>query len=109
MVSLERHLVERERVADFREAVERENIHNAFVFIRSNNSGYEMNMIMYLNSPLLDTDIIYAHDLGSRNVVAMSQFPGRTFYRYEVDFLGSWARSDIVYENMTRLEQPGPG
>jgi hypothetical protein len=92
-----------------RDAVLRENIHNAVVFIRSNNVDYATNMIMYLNSPLLDTDVIYAHDWGSKNIVAMDRFPDRKFYLYEVYFTGTWARSEIVYEKTTPLDRLSPG
>ncbi len=88
------------------DAVHRENIHNAVVFIRSNNIDYATNMIMYLNSPLLDTDVIYAHDWGPKNIIAMKQFPGRDYYLYQIYFSGTWARSEIVYEKLAPLRGP---
>ena len=42
---------------------------------------------LYLNSPTLDSDIVWARDLGDHNAALFSRYPGRRFYRYapEVD------------------------
>ncbi|OGL39390.1 MAG: hypothetical protein A2042_10040 [Candidatus Schekmanbacteria bacterium GWA2_38_11] len=69
--------------------VKKANIHNAVVFIKSGNFKKQEAAPNYygagffLNSPKLDTDIIYARDLGDeKNEELMKEFPRRKFYRF---------------------------
>ena len=83
--------------------VRQKDIHDAVVLIRSNHVHYVSNLIMYLNSPLLDTDIIYARDWKENNELIRLRFPDRDIYLYEIYFTGHFLRADIVYENMVKL------
>jgi hypothetical protein len=38
-------------------------------------------MVFSANTPRLDTDVIYARDLGARNRELMDLYAGRNFYR----------------------------
>jgi hypothetical protein len=68
--------------------ISRENIaatsalHNALVFIRIR-SWTDYASFSWLNSPLLDGDVIFARDTGSdRNAQIIKEFPGREVYYY---------------------------
>jgi hypothetical protein len=56
-------------------AVRREKICNAVVFVRSYYGS-----VLAENSPLLDNDIIYVRDLGEKNVLMMQCYPKRKYY-----------------------------
>ena len=71
------------------ETVKKAGIQNAVVFIKSGNFKKQEAAPNYygagfsLNSPKLDTDIIYARDLGDeKNEELMKEFPRRKFYRF---------------------------
>jgi hypothetical protein len=65
------------------DAVERAGIHNAVVFVDTGrpNEWWEYGMVFSANSPWLDTDVIYARDLGPLDRHLMAHYPGRAFYR----------------------------
>lgn len=65
------------------QAVERANIHNALVFVVSNPPGewWSYGSVFSANSPLLNGDIVYAHDLGPKDTILRSKYPGRAYYR----------------------------
>jgi len=72
-----------------KKSVQKAGIHNAVVFIKSGNFRKQEAAPNYygagfiLNSPKLDTDIIYARDLGDeKNRELMREFPKRKFYRF---------------------------
>lgn len=61
--------------ADVLNAVKEKGITKAIIFTRSYYGS-----VLPENSPLLDGDIIYARDLGEKNHVLMSAFPGYKYY-----------------------------
>jgi hypothetical protein len=65
------------------DAVERAGVHNAVVFVDTGrpNEWWEYGMVFSANSPWLDTDVIYARDLGPQDARLMALYPGRAFYR----------------------------
>ncbi|HEY3108239.1 MAG TPA: glycosyltransferase family 39 protein [Chloroflexota bacterium] len=65
------------------DAVERAGLHNAVVFVDTGrpNEWWEYGMVFSANSPWLDTDVIYARDLGPLDRDLMAHYPGRNFYR----------------------------
>ena len=56
-------------------AVKREKISNAVVFVSSYYGS-----VLALNSPQLDSEIIYARDLGIKNKLMMDYYPEREYY-----------------------------
>jgi hypothetical protein len=65
------------------EAVERAGVRNAVVFTDPGpqNEWWNYGMVFSANSPLLDTDVIYARDRGPENKQLMDLYPGRRFYK----------------------------
>lgn len=63
--------------ADILKSVERAQIDNAIVFVRSKSFGG----VLPANDPLLESSIIYARDLGERNRLLMEYYPDREYYR----------------------------
>jgi 4-amino-4-deoxy-L-arabinose transferase-like glycosyltransferase len=65
------------------QAVARAHIHHALIFVDSNPPGewWSYGSVFSANSPTLDGDIVYARDLGARNVQLMHRYPGREYYR----------------------------
>jgi hypothetical protein len=65
------------------QAVERAGVHNAVVFTDPGPVAewWNYGMVFSANSPLLDTDVIYARDLGPANKELMALYPGRRFYK----------------------------
>lgn len=65
------------------DAVQRAGIHHALIFVASNPPGqwWSYGEVFSSNSPLLDTDVVYARDLGrsDRNLIRL--YPGRHYYR----------------------------
>lgn len=63
--------------------VENNNLHNAVVFVNNcGNNWWCYGSVFSQNSPKLDTDIIYAKDLGSKkNGDLMNYFQERSFYK----------------------------
>src|SRR6185295_11099686 len=64
------------------DVVERAGLHNALVFVETGrpNEWWEYGMVFSANSPWLDTDVIYARDLGPLNEHLMAHYPDRSFY-----------------------------
>ncbi len=96
--------------------VKKNNIHNAVVFIKSGNfrkgeaaPNYYGGGFM-LNSPRLDTDIIYARDLGDeKNKELMKEFSKRKFFRFVYNkSLITSERSYIVNLSPVIYELPKP-
>ena len=65
------------------QAVEQAGITNAVVFVDPGppNEWWNYGMVFSSNTPRLDTDVIYARDLGERNRELMELYPNRNFYR----------------------------
>ena len=63
--------------ADILKSVERAQIDNAIVFVRSKSFGG----VLPANDTLLELSIIYARDLGERNRLLMEYYPDREYYR----------------------------
>ncbi len=66
------------------DAVKRAGVHNAVVFVehRPKWQWWKYGCVFSSNSPLLDSDVVYARDLGdARNKQLISVFPDRRFYR----------------------------
>jgi hypothetical protein len=65
------------------QAVERAGVSNAVVFVDAGpvNEWWNYGMVFSANTPRLDTDVIYARDLGARNRELMDLYPNRNFYR----------------------------
>lgn len=61
--------------AEVLHAVKKKGIKKAIIFTRSSYTS-----VLPENSPLLDGDIIYARDLGEKNHLLMSAFPGYKYY-----------------------------
>lgn len=91
--------------------VKEHNITNAVVFIdvnlprgidTPNTLGYGQGFLH--NSPLLDTDIIYAMDLGYKNIELMETFPDRQYYilTYHPIPTDTFHNIDYVIKEMTR-------
>jgi len=62
------------------ESVEKNKIHNAVVFIDTSATNYSIGF--QYNSPELDTDVIYARDLGRKNIELMNDFTSMSYYLY---------------------------
>ena len=60
---------------EVQQAVEREKITNAVVFV-----GSYYGSVLALNSPMLDSEIIYARDLTFKNKLMMEYYPDRRYY-----------------------------
>ncbi|MCX6354738.1 MAG: glycosyltransferase family 39 protein [Candidatus Aureabacteria bacterium] len=63
------------------EMARKQNVHNAIVFVKVDGPWQNYGSVFALNSPLFDTDIVYAKDLGrekNRNMAKL--FPGRDCY-----------------------------
>ncbi|MAG84474.1 hypothetical protein CMK10_09965 [Candidatus Poribacteria bacterium] len=60
---------------EVQQAIEREKLSNAVVFV---NSYY--GSVLALNSPQLDSEIIYVRDLGVKNKLMMDYYPERKYY-----------------------------
>lgn len=60
---------------EVQKAVKREKISNAVIFV-----GSYYGSVLAENSPLLDSDIIYVRDLGSKNTTMMKYYPDRSYY-----------------------------
>jgi hypothetical protein len=58
--------------------VQQRNVHNALVFVDPGAQGWSG---MFWNSPRLDDDILFARDLGHRNIILRREYPGKTCYR----------------------------
>jgi hypothetical protein len=71
------------------EAVERAGVTNAVVFVDPGPVAewWNYGMVFSANTPRLDTDVIYARDLGPRNRELMELFPNRNFYRLRKTFV----------------------
>jgi hypothetical protein len=67
------------------DAVERAGIEDAVVFVDTGrpNEWWEYGMVFSANSPWLDTDVVYARDLGPLNERLIARHPERSFYRLE--------------------------
>ncbi|HEY3083465.1 MAG TPA: glycosyltransferase family 39 protein [Chloroflexota bacterium] len=65
------------------DAVERAGIHHAVVFVDTGGvyEWWNYGMVFSANSPRLDTDVIYARDLGPGDARLMQLYPDRHFYR----------------------------
>jgi hypothetical protein len=65
------------------DAVERAGVHHAVVFVDTGmaHEWWNYGMLFSANSPRLDTDVIYARDLGGGNARLMQLYPDRHFYR----------------------------
>jgi hypothetical protein len=65
------------------EAVERAGVHHALVFVDTGGryEWWNYGMLFSANSPRLDTDVLYARDLGVENERLMRLYPDRHFYR----------------------------
>jgi hypothetical protein len=61
--------------------VDAANIHHAVVFVQIGN-WTDYAPFFCQNTPSLDTDVVYAIDLGDRDKDLMRLYPGRSFYRY---------------------------
>ena len=61
--------------ADVQRGVKREKISNAVVFV-----GSYYGSVLPLNSPLLDSEIIYVRDLNLKNKLMMEYYPDRRYY-----------------------------
>jgi hypothetical protein len=68
---------------DSLDAVARAGVKNAVVFVDPGPVAewWNYGMVFSANTPRLDTDVIYARDLGPRNRDLMELFPDRNFYR----------------------------
>jgi hypothetical protein len=69
--------------ADSLDAVQNAHVHHALVFVVSNppTQWWSYGAVFPANSPLLNSDVVYARDLGSGNKVLAAEFPGRATYR----------------------------
>jgi 4-amino-4-deoxy-L-arabinose transferase-like glycosyltransferase len=74
-------------------AVHRAGIHHALIFVASHPPGtwWSYGSVFSANSPLLDGDIVYAHDQGTADRLLMAQYPGRSYWRLD-------------YTTLTRLQ-----
>jgi hypothetical protein len=65
------------------DAVERAGVHHAVVFVDTGTQfeWWNYGMVFSANSPRLDTDVIYARDLGAADARLMELYPDRHFYR----------------------------
>lgn len=66
-------------------AIKKFRINNALIFIRCENHYYYGEAIFSRNSPGLDGDIVYAKDLGERNLVLMNRYPQKEYYLFDVE------------------------
>jgi len=67
------------------DAVQRAGIHHALVFVVSHPPGtwWSYGSVFSANTPLLDGDVVYAHDEGGANRRLMAQYPGRSYWRLD--------------------------
>ncbi|MBI4332233.1 MAG: hypothetical protein HY673_13235 [Chloroflexi bacterium] len=63
------------------DAVKKTGIHNALVFVSGERSWTEFAALDVANSPLYDSDLVFAADLGRENGKLMLLYPGRAYYR----------------------------
>jgi 4-amino-4-deoxy-L-arabinose transferase-like glycosyltransferase len=63
------------------DAVSKAGIHHAIVFVANPENGwYAYGIPFSANSPLLDNDVLFARDLGTKDRQLMRLYPGRTAY-----------------------------
>jgi hypothetical protein len=63
-------------------AVDHARIHHAIVFqVQHNTQNSEFDVVFSQNSPLMNGNILWAKDKGSRDVGLMRKYPNRAFYR----------------------------
>jgi len=69
--------------ADSVEAVKRAGLRNALVFVEHEPGWqwWKYGCVFSSNSPFLDSDVIYARDLGEKNYELIKLFPERGYYR----------------------------
>jgi hypothetical protein len=67
------------------DAVAAAGVHHALVFVATSQTGgwYDYGELFEGNSPLLDSDVVYARDLGAQNRRLMRLYPGRAYYRLQ--------------------------
>lgn len=69
------------RIADM---TRQSNIHNAVIFIKDCGAWWCYGSVFSKNSPTLNTDIIYAKDLGNdKNISIVNYFKNRSFYKFD--------------------------
>lgn len=78
------------------DAVAHAGVHDAVVFTDPGPAAewWNYGMVFSANSPLLDTDVIYARDLGAEDERLMALYPGRRFYRLRKTSLVEIHRGD---------------
>jgi hypothetical protein len=68
------------------EEVERQHLHNALVFVHECSQWWCYGSVFWKNSPDLNGDIVYAHDLGpEKNAALIERYPGRNVYLADYD------------------------
>jgi 4-amino-4-deoxy-L-arabinose transferase-like glycosyltransferase len=60
-------------------AVQQANLHNALVIVRSK-SWTDYGAVLWANTPTLDGDIVFAHELVEGNETIIAQYPSRSVY-----------------------------
>lgn len=85
------------------EVVKKAGLRNALVFVEHEPGWqwWKYGCVFSSNSPFLDTEVIYARDLGDKNAELMELFPKRGYYRLRVTTLES-----MISPSLIGLENP---
>lgn len=68
--------------------VRRKNITNSIIFLKTVPEHWDNSELYIQNSPDFDDSVLFAKDLGPKNILLMRYYPNRTYYLYEFDRKG---------------------